>query len=385
MTIPQIEIQLIAVLTAVACSILGVFLVLRKMAMISDAISHSILPGIVIGFFITQDLNSPLLILFAALTGVITVFLVESIQKSGLVKEDTAIGLVFPILFSIGILLISQNARDIHLDMDAVLLGELAFAPFDRFILNNLDLGPKSLWNMGVVLLIIIILLLLFFKELKISTFDTGLSLTLGFSPVIIHYGLMTVSSVTIVSAFNAVGAILVVALIIAPAASAYMLTENLKKMILIAAFIAAFSAVTGYWVAHLTDTSIAGSIATTLGVVFFIVFFSAPKKGLLAVSYRRRKQKTEVSLISFLLHLSRHTDIKERHVNHLQEHINWGEVKSRKVLHLARKNELISINSSNIISLTDKGQEFTEKSLRYILENKDEKIETLKKDFFSY
>src|SRR5690554_531128 len=247
MTLPQIEIQLIAVLTAVACSILGVFLVLRKMAMISDAISHSILPGIVVGFFITQDLNSPLLILFAALTGVLTVFLVESIQKSGLVKEDTAIGLVFPILFSIGILLISQNARDIHLDIDAVLLGELAFAPFDRFKYNDLDLGPKSLWNLGFVLLIILALLILFFKELKISTFDSGLSMTLGFSPLIIHYGLMTVSSVTIVSAFNAVGAILVVALIIAPAAAAYMLTENLKKMILLAAFIAGFGAIGGY------------------------------------------------------------------------------------------------------------------------------------------
>lgn len=383
MTLPQIEIQLIAVLTAVACSILGVFLVLRKMAMISDAISHSILPGIVVGFFITQDLNSPLLILFAALTGVLTVFLVESIQKSGLVKEDTAIGLVFPILFSIGILLISQNARDIHLDIDAVLLGELAFAPFDRFKYNDLDLGPKSLWNLGFVLLIILASLILFFKELKISTFDSGLSMTLGFSPLIIHYGLMTVSSVTIVSAFNAVGAILVVALIIAPAAAAYMLTENLKKMILLAAFIAGFGAIGGYWVAHLTDTSIAGAIASTLGVIFFIVFFSAPKKGLLAVSYRRNQQKIEVSLITFLLHLSRHSDVRERHVNHLQEHINWGEVKSKKVLHLANKNELIHINSSNIISLTEKGQEFTEKSLRYILENRDEKIDSLKKDFF--
>lgn len=383
MTLPQIEIQLIAVLTAVACSILGVFLVLRKMAMISDAISHSILPGIVVGFFITQDLNSPLLILFAVLTGVLTVFLVESIQKSGLVKEDTAIGLVFPILFSIGILLISQNARDIHLDIDAVLLGELAFAPFDRFKYNDLDLGPKSLWNLGFVLLIILALLILFFKELKISTFDSGLSMTLGFSPLIIHYGLMTVSSVTIVSAFNAVGAILVVALIIAPAAAAYMLTKNLKKMILLAAFIAGFGAIGGYWVAHLTDTSIAGAIASTLGVIFFIVFFSAPKKGLLAVSYRRNQQKIEVSLITFLLHLSRHSDVRERHVNHLQEHINWGEVKSKKVLHLANKNELIHINSSNIISLTEKGQEFTEKSLRYILENRDEKIDSLKKDFF--
>ncbi|MBT4473216.1 MAG: metal ABC transporter permease, partial [Bacteroidetes bacterium] len=120
MSSPQIEIQLIAALVAAACAIPGGFLVLRKMALISDAISHSILPGIVLGFFITQDLSSPLLIVLAAGTGIITVVLVERIQKTGLVKEDTAIGLVFPALFSIGVLLIAKNANDTHLDVDAV-------------------------------------------------------------------------------------------------------------------------------------------------------------------------------------------------------------------------------------------------------------------------
>ncbi|MFT6128954.1 MAG: manganese/zinc/iron transport system permease protein, partial [Neolewinella sp.] len=202
MTSAQIEIQLIASLVAIACALPGTFLVLRKMAMISDAISHSILPGIVLGFFITQDLNSPLLIVLAALTGVVTVMLVEFIQRTKLVKEDTAIGLVFPALFSIGVIMIAKNANDVHLDIDAVLLGELAFAPFDRLVAGGTDLGPKSLWVIGSILLISVSLLLLFFKELKLSTFDKGLAATLGFSPVILHYGLMTVSSVTIVGAF---------------------------------------------------------------------------------------------------------------------------------------------------------------------------------------
>ena len=151
MTSSQFEIQLIAVLVATACSIIGCFLILRKMAMISDAISHSILPGLVIGFFMTEDLNSPLLILMATITGVVTVFLVEYIQKTGFVKEDTAIGLIFPSLFSIGVILIAKNANDIHLDVDAVLLGELAFAPFDRVIINSVDYGPKSLWVIGFI------------------------------------------------------------------------------------------------------------------------------------------------------------------------------------------------------------------------------------------
>lgn len=384
MSSPQIEIQLIAAIVAMACAIPGVFLVLRKMALISDAISHSILPGIVIGFFVTQDLNSPLLILLAALTGVITVVMVEFIQKTGLVKEDTAIGLVFPVLFSIGVILIAKNANDVHLDVDAVLLGELAFAPFDRMMVGGADWGPKSLWVMGSILFITISLLILFFKELKVTTFDAGLSSVLGISPVVMHYGLMSVSSVTVVGAFDAVGAILVVALMIAPAATAYLLTEDLKKMIWLSILFGVVSAISGYWVANILDASISGSIATTLGVVFLLVYLFAPKKGLISVLYRQKQQRIEVSLITFLLHLNRHEEESERHINHLQEHINWRAVRARSVLDLAEKNNLVEIENQ-VVSLTEKGLAFTEKSLEYIINNKDEKIEPMKEDFFLF
>ncbi len=380
----QIEIQLIASLVAVACAIPGTFLVLRKMAMISDAISHSILPGIVIGFFMTQDLNSPLLILLAAVTGIVTVVLVEYIQKTGLVKEDTAIGLVFPALFSIGVILIAKNANDIHLDVDAVLLGELAFAPFDRLLIAGADVGPKSLWIIGCILLITIGLLLAFFKEVKISTFDTGLAASLGFSPAIIHYGLMTVSSVTTVGAFDAVGAILVVALMIAPAATAYLLTNNLKRMLIYAICFGVFCAISGYWFAHWLDASIAGSITTMLGFIFLLVYLFAPNKGVIAVLYREKQQRTEVSLLTFLLHLRNHNEEEERHVNHLNEHINWQKVRSKTVLELALKNNMILIDN-NIVSLTKKGKDFTSQAIDYIITNEDSKIEHMKDDFFLF
>ncbi|MBL7558615.1 metal ABC transporter permease [Olleya sp. YSTF-M6] len=380
----QIEIQLIASLVAIACAIPGTFLVLRKMAMISDAISHSILPGIVVGFFITQDLNSPLLIVLAALTGVITVVLVEYIQKTGLVKEDTAIGLVFPALFSIGVILIAKNANDVHLDVDAVLVGELALAPFDRLIVSGVDIGPKSLWIIGTILLITILLLFAFFKELKVSTFDKGLAASLGFSPAIIHYGLMTVSSVTTVGAFDAVGAILVVALMIAPAATAYLLTTNLKKMLALAVFFGVFSAISGYWLAHLLDASIAGSITTMLGLIFLAVYLFAPSKGVIAVMHREKQQRTEVSLLTFLLHLKNHTEVEERHVNHLREHINWQKVRAKTVLELALKNNMILVNN-NVVSLTKKGDTFTSKAIDYIITNEDAQIEDMKDDFFLF
>lgn len=381
---PSIEIQLIAAVTAAACAIPGVFLVLRKMALISDAISHSILPGIVIGFMITQDLASPWLILLAAVSGIITVVLVEMIQKTGLVKEDTAIGLVFPALFSIGVILIAQNANDVHLDVDAVLLGELAFAPFDRLIINGSDVGPKALWTISGILLLTSGLLLAFYKELKLSTFDIGLSSALGFSPVFLHYGLMSVASVTTVAAFDAVGAILVVALMITPAAAAYLLTTDLKKMLLLSLLFGVSSAIGGYWFARWLDASISGSITTILGLFFLIIYLFAPSKGLIAVLLRQNRQRKEVSLLTFLLHLNNHDSVNERRVAHLQEHINWQQVRAKSVLDLAVQNNMITIENQ-VVSLTNKGLEFTEKALEYIITNKDEKIEDMKDDFFLF
>ncbi len=384
MTSAQFEIQLIASLVAIACAIPGTFLVLRKMAMISDAISHSILPGIVLGFFLTQDLNSPWLILLAAATGVLTVVLVEKIQNTKLVKEDTAIGLVFPALFSIGVILIAKFANDVHLDVDAVLLGELAFTPFDRVFFGDMDLGPKSLWVISIILITTLLLLFAFFKELKLSTFDAGLATSLGFSPIVLHYGLMSVASITTVGAFDAVGAILVVALMIAPAASAYLLTTDLKKMIALAATFGVFSAISGYWIAHFLDASIAGSITTILGIVFLIVYLFAPSKGLIAVLYREKQQRIEVYLITFLLHLKNHSEENERHVNHLNEHINWQKVRSKTVLDLALKNNMIGIENK-VVSLTKKGETFTSKAIDYIVTNEDGLIEDMKDDFFLF
>jgi|TARA_B110000971_G_C19989848_1_gene491407 manganese/zinc/iron transport system permease protein len=384
MSSAQIEIQLIASIVAIACAIPGTFLVLRKMALISDAISHSILPGLVLGFFITHDLNSPLLIVMAAFSGLVTVVLVEFIQKTKLVKEDTAIGLVFPVLFSIGVIMIAKNANDVHLDTDAILLGELAFAPFDRLLLDGADFGPKSLWIIGTVLLITIGLLFAFFKELKISTFDAGLATALGFSPIMIHYGLMSVASITIVGSFDAVGAILVVALMIAPAATAYLLTDNLKRMLGLSVLFGVFSAIAGYWLAHWLDASISGSMTTILGIVFLLVYLFAPKRGLISVLYRNKQQQIEVSLLTFLLHLNNHQEVSERHINHLNEHINWRRVRAKSVLDLAIKNNMITIEK-DIISLTDKGKNFTDKAIDYIITNDHSKIESIKEDFFLF
>jgi len=268
----QIEIQLIALVTAIACALPGAFLVLRRMAMMSDAISHTVLLGIVVGFFIVEDLSSPWLIFGAAVVGVLTVSLVALLQRTRLVKEDAAIGLVFPALFSIAVILITRYAGSVHLDIDAVLIGEIAFAPFDRFAPFGTDIGPRGLYVMGGILLLNLTLINLFYKELKISTFDPGLAATLGFAPALIHYGLMSVVSVTVVGAFDIVGSILVVALMVAPPISAYLLTDHLPRMLGLSVIFGALSALRAQSEVVFIGAEIV-AVAFDLDARFWIVF----------------------------------------------------------------------------------------------------------------
>lgn len=289
-----LEIQIIAALTAGSCSILGVFLVLKSMAMISDAITHTVLLGIVLVFFVVRDLSSPLLIVGAGITGVLTVYLVELLNSSELLKEDAAIGIVFPFLFSIAVILISKYTKNIHLDIDSVLLGELAFAPFNRIRILTLSI-PKGLAVMIIIFLINLSFVTIFFKELKISVFDKSLALVLGMRPVLIHYMLMSMTSMTAVASFEAVGSILVVAFMIGPPITAYLLTDKLDIMIILSIISGTASSIAGYYIAVLFDISIAGSIVSVIGVLFSIVLMFSPDRGLVTVLIREKKRQWEI------------------------------------------------------------------------------------------
>jgi manganese/zinc/iron transport system permease protein len=363
----QLEIQIIAIITAVACAIPGVFLILRRMSLMSDAISHAILLGIVLAFFITEDINSPFLILAAAATGVLTVSLVELLNKTRLVKEDASIGLVFPVLFSIGVILISRFAGDVHLDIDAVLLGELAFAPFNRLVVGGMDIGPKAIYIMGGILLLNLAFLFLFYKELKLATFDAGLAVALGFAPGLIHYGLMSVVSVTAVGAFDAVGSILVVALMIAPPAAAYLLTDNLPRMIGLSALIGGLSALSGYWVAHWLDASISGAMASMAGVLFGITFLLAPERGLIAIARRRSRQRIEFARKALAIHLFNHEgtpdSAEESQVVHLTNHLRWQPDFATRIVHSAERRGLVNRVNGHL-ELTDVGRVLAQETI---------------------
>lgn len=280
----HVEILIIAILAAVTCCLPGVFLILRGVAMMSDAISHAILLGIVVMFLLVKSLTSPLLIIGASLSGILTVLCTEMIIKSKRLKQDAAIGLVFPLFFSVGVILVSQFARNVHLDSDMVLLGELAFAPFNRLVVQGIDCGPSALWVMGAALIINLLFVRLFYKELVITTFDATLATMTGFSPALFYYALMVITSLTTVATFDAVGAIMVVALMITPPSTAYLLTHRVRDMLVMSIVFAILSAIFGYMFASYADVSIAGSIASMTGVFFIGTLFWRSKRLKIAI-----------------------------------------------------------------------------------------------------
>jgi manganese/zinc/iron transport system permease protein len=364
----MVEIQLIACVTAVACSLVGVFLVLRRMAMMSDAISHTVLLGIVVAFLATRDLASPWLFAAAAATGVLTVALVELLRGTRLVKQDAAIGLVFPALFSLGVILISRQAGNVHLDTDAVLLGELAFAPFDRMTVLGLDL-PRGLVKMTLILAANAALIGVFYKELKLSTFDPLLAGSLGFAPAAVHYGLMAAVSVTAVGAFDAVGSILVVALMIGPAATAFLLTRRLSRMLAWSAALGVASALGGYWLSYLLDASIAGCIATVTGVLFGAAHLFAPGTGMVAVWRRRARQRRDFAEAMLAVHLLNHEGTPEaaleNRFENLGEHLRWSGSFATEVVSLAVRRGTVAREGA-MLSLTERGRELARRTMSF-------------------
>ena len=284
----SLVIQIIAILISTSCSVLGVFLVLKNMSMLTDAITHTVLLGIVLAFFISGNLNSPLFIVGASLIGLVTVYLVELLVNTRLVHEDAAIAIVMSFLFSVAIVLISRYTANIHLDTDSVLLGEIAFAPFNKTNIFGYEIAVAIVKSF-VVLIINVIFVIIFFKELKISVFDRALAASLGMYPVLMHYLLMTLVSVTSVVSFEAVGSILLISFMIGPPVTAYLLSKSLRKMMLLSIIFGAISSILGYNIAIILDVSIAGSISIVIGLVFIIVFLL---KKVFKFDFRLRKME---------------------------------------------------------------------------------------------
>ena len=270
-------------LVAVACSLLGTFLVLRKMSMVGDAISHAVLPGLVIAYLLSGSRASFPMLIGAAVFGILTTLIIELFQKKFKLQVDASIGVTFTALFAIGVIMISSLTGKIDLDQDCVLYGEIAYVPIDIWFTDGgTSLGPYSVWVIGGALLIVLAFTIFGYKGLKITTFDENYAASLGISTAFWHYALMSMVSLTTVVSFEAVGAILVVAFFIIPAATAYLWTNRLKSMLLLSCAFGVTSSVFGYFLAAQINGSIAGAMATIAGFIFIISFVINPDSGLL-------------------------------------------------------------------------------------------------------
>ena len=267
----DIWILVTASLVAISCSLVGVFLILRRMSLIGDAISHSVLLGIVLAYLITGSRSMVAMMIGATLIGLITAWLSSAVHRLGNLQADASIGIIFTWFFAMGVILISLYAGQVDLDQECVLYGEIAFAPFDTLVWGETDIGPRAFWMILIVFLFNLALILFAFERFKLVAFHPALAVSLGVSVSFWHYLLMTMVSLTTVASFDAVGAILVVALLVIPASSAYLVATSLKGMLWLAAAYAQVSVLLGYGVAVILDSSIAASIVVMAGVLLMV------------------------------------------------------------------------------------------------------------------
>lgn len=358
-------ILLTGILCAMACALPGTFLILRKMAMMTDAISHAILPGLVFGYWLAGSANLIVGAVGATAAAILTVTLVEALQRTRRVHSSEAMGIVFPAMFALGTILISRYFANVHLDTDAILYGNIEFSAFDRLIVSGRDLGPQSLWIMSVLLAINITVLTLLYKEFKISTFDPALTQSLGFSPVLIHYLLMLLLSITTVGAFTAVGAILVVALVIVPAATAYLLTDRLIEMMVGSALIGALAAIGGYWLAMGIDGSIAGGIVTMAGVFFVAALLFSPQQGLVAQRRRTHVNKQRFAIDLLVMHLFTHErtadEYSESSLGHIGAALHWSPDQTMRTITRAGDRGMVVRANGNVV-LTEQGRHYVQR-----------------------
>ncbi|MFP4088797.1 MAG: metal ABC transporter permease [Cyclobacteriaceae bacterium] len=288
----ELWIILTGTLVAVSCGLLGVFLVLRKMAMVGDAISHAVLPGIVIAYLVAETRDTLPMLIGAAALGVLTTVMIELLYRKARLQSDASIGITFTWLFAVGIILISLFTGQVDLDQECVLYGEIAYVPLDIWLTDSgLNLGPRTPWILGGVLMLLLLMIGLGYKGLQITTFNPEYAAALGISTAFWHYLLMSAVSITTVLSFESVGAILVVAFLIVPPATAYLLTDRLKTMLWLTVLLGFLSSLLGYFLASWIDGSIAGAMSVVAGIFFTLALLFSPRQGYLM---KRRKSSQQ-------------------------------------------------------------------------------------------
>ena len=281
---------LMAFLVTATCGLVGNYLILRRMALVGDAISHSVLPGLAVAYLFTGALSIPVMFAGALAAGMLTAVLIEFIHTRSRIKADAAIGITFCTLFALGVVIINVYASRVHLDTDCVLYGELSY-----LMKGSNEIAPRPVLVMGGVGLVVALLVIFFYKELLVSSFDASLAASLGFSPKIIHLALMAVLSIVIVSAFESVGAILVIAMLILPGATSQLLSTRLPVCLWLSVVHAVFSAVGGLHLSLWLQCSMAAAVVVAGAGLFVLAWLFGPQ-GLARRLLRPVVSKAEVA-----------------------------------------------------------------------------------------
>lgn len=340
----------VAILCNVPCALLGCYLVLRRMSLLSDAISHSVLPGLAVAFLLTGSVSGWGMVLGAVVLGIGTAFLTQSVSRLTDVAEDASMGVVFTSLFAVGVLLMTWIAPQVDLDPGCVLYGAIEFTALDTLPRFGLEI-PRVVFTLLPTLLVTIGFIALFWKELKLVSFDPALAAAMGFRVGLIHYLLMAwVAGVTVVS-FEAVGSILVIAMMIVPAATAQLLTERMTGMMIWSTIVSIVSAVFGYWGALKWNTSVAGMMATVTGICFLLAVFLAPQQGMIPRAIRRVRLSLRILEEDILADLFRGEEVKT-----IVPSVRSGSLQAVAIRRLVRSGNLQP--DTRGLSLTSAGRE---------------------------
>lgn len=305
-----ISIGLVAVLTVAACASIGSLLVLRRMSLMGDAISHAVLPGLVLAFFFTGNLNGTIslfglfdlnvMLLGAFAVGLLTTWLIQSLEKLGGIASDTSMGVVFTTMFAGGVVLLKAvTGGKVDLDVDCVLNGQLSMIALDDTIEVFGYNVPQTTISLATVFGINVAVLLLLWKELRLCAFDAQFAATNGFRPGLLHYLIMALTAMTAVAAFRTVGSILVIAMLIVPAATASLLTDRMNRYVILSMVLAVIMAISGvalgHYSARLHEAEPAALIAVCAGCIFGLTVIFAPRYGLFFQFLHRSRQSLRI------------------------------------------------------------------------------------------
>lgn len=367
-----------SIMVGVSCGLIGTYIMLRRLSLIGDALAHAVLPGVVIGFMIAG--KGALSLFIGALTaGILTSVLISFVERNSKIKEDTSIGIIFTGAFALGILLVSQ-LKQVHIDLSSYLFGDV------------LGVSDSDLILSSIITVVIIISVILFYRQLLVTSFDPTMAHIIGISTSVVHYFLMTLLSMSIVAGLQSVGVILIIAMLITPPATAFLITDKLKKLLLLSCLFGVMSAVIGLYLSYHLNFASGASIVLVSVFFFAIAFLFSPKEGIVIKMFRRRKN-ANVNLTEDIIKLMNKGEYKDNSglIASISDKLGVSKSKIQSSLSMIKKMELIH-QPNGKYELTEKGKKVAERLVRshrlwetYIAEKNVVNIEDIHQDAEKY